>query len=160
MKTGMIIGILAVLAVIIAAIFVLGNLSVNYEDQASETSSDDSLVVVGDESDTYGANPESGAETTPETSGNNEYTVEVLSSGFSPKTLEINQGDTVTWVNKRSSSSWPASNNHPTHEIYPEFDAKMGLKTGETYSFTFEKTGSWGYHDHLSSSTTGTIIVN
>ena len=88
-----------------------------------------------------------------------EFFVEITSSGFSPQTLEINQGDTVTWTNKKSSDSWPASAVHPTHDVYPEFDANRGLKTGETYSFTFERVGNWKYHDHLNPSVTGTIVV-
>ena len=47
------------------------------------------------------------------------YTVEITLSGFSPKTLTINKGDTVTWVNKLSRQSWPASAVHPTHKSYP-----------------------------------------
>jgi len=111
------------------------------------------------------APPENGQETgigtEPETqSESQEFMVDITSSGFSPKALEISQGDTVTWTNKDSASSWPASNNHPTHNIYPGFDASRGLRDGESYSFTFDKVGTWGYHDHLSLSHTGTIIVN
>ncbi len=96
------------------------------------------------------------------------YTIEITSSGFSPKTLEINKGDSVTWTNKGSSSSWPASAMHPTHNVYPEsggcigstFDACKGLKTGESWTFTFNEAGSWNYHDHLNTGRTGTIVVN
>jgi plastocyanin len=102
-----------------------------------------------------------------------EYTVEITSSGFSPSTLEINKGDTVTWINMIDTKSWPASANHPTHTVYPGsdikkcgtseeagiFDACRGLAKGESFSFTFNDVGSWGYHDHLSARTRGTIIV-
>ncbi|MEK9184849.1 MAG: hypothetical protein AAB866_01640 [Patescibacteria group bacterium] len=102
--------------------------------------------------------------TTPRT-----YTIEILSSGFSPSTLTINSGDVVTWTNRDSySSHWPASAIHPAHSVYPEtggcigskFDACQGLSNGETYSFTFNEKGTWKYHDHLNPSETGTIIVS
>ena len=92
-------------------------------------------------------------------SGNQVFFVGITSLGFSPKTLEINQEDTVTWTNNAEASSWPASAVHPTHTIYPGFDANKELEMGETYSFTFDKIGTWNYHDHLSPSRTGTIIV-
>ena len=88
------------------------------------------------------------------------FTVEITSSGFSPRILEISSGDTVTWTNRDSRSHWPASAVHPTHTIYSEFDARRGLSPGGEYSFTFERIGEWNYHDHLSPSLTGTIIVN
>lgn len=102
------------------------------------------------------------------------HTIEITSSGFSSNNLEINQGDTVTFINQGSSSSWPASAIHPTHKVYPDsdinkcgtteeiniFDACGGLGQGESYSFIFNEVGTWGYHDHLKVSNTGIIIVN
>ena len=54
---------------------------------------------------------------------------------------------------------WVASAPHPTHTNYPGFDAKQGVASGEKYSFTFDKAGSWNYHDHLIPSNFGTIVV-
>lgn len=105
-----------------------------------------------------------------ETKGN---VVEITSSGFSPQSLTISQGLAVTFINKGSALSWPASAVHPTHKVYPRsdinkcatleekniFDACKGLKRGESYSFTFNEKGSWRYHDHLNPSSTGVIVV-
>ncbi|MEW6722356.1 MAG: cupredoxin domain-containing protein [Candidatus Micrarchaeota archaeon] len=93
--------------------------------------------------------------------------VEITSSGFNPKILKINAGEAVTFTNKDTKTHWPASAVHPTHSEYPEgggcigsaFDACGPLKTGESYSFTFNERGEWHYHDHLNSGLTGTIIV-
>ena len=98
--------------------------------------------------------------------------VEMTNAGFSPKTLTISKGDTVTWTNKVSRKVWPASLVHPTHTVYPGsgiakcgsdpdniFDACSGLAQGESYSFTFNEEGSWGYHDHLAPGFKGTITV-
>jgi len=99
--------------------------------------------------------------------------VEITSSGFSLQSLTISQGESVTFINKGSVLSWPASAVHPTHRLYPGsdinkcvtaeekniFDACRGLKQGESYIFTFNEKGSWRYHDHLNPSSTGVIVV-
>lgn len=101
------------------------------------------------------------------------HIVEITSTGFVPKTFTISKGDSVTWVNKYSSPSWPASAAHPTHTIYPGsgvqkcgtseekniFDACRGLAENEQYTFTFNESGSWNYHDHLNPSRSGRVIV-
>ncbi|HLF53904.1 MAG TPA: hypothetical protein VI544_01880 [Candidatus Nanoarchaeia archaeon] len=101
------------------------------------------------------------------------YTVEITSNGYSPKELEINKGDKVTWINTNSVQHWPASAMHPTHTVYPGssmekcgtseqseiFDACSGLKVGESWSFVFNEAGSWKYHDHLNLANTGTVTV-
>ena len=86
-------------------------------------------------------------------------TVEISDSGFNPISVTISSGDTVQFTNGGSSLHWPASNPHPQHTDYPGFDALHGLAPGESYSFTFTRIGTWGYHDHLNPSLGGTIIV-
>lgn len=102
-----------------------------------------------------------------------EHTVEISSSGFSPKTMTIAKGDTVTFVSMGGGSHWPASAIHPTHTVYPGssinkcntderseiFDACEGLSEGESFSFTFNEVGTWNYHDHLNPSNFGSITV-
>ncbi len=102
-----------------------------------------------------------------------ESRVEILSSGFSPASVRISVGSSITFVNRDSRPHWPASNIHPTHELYPGsgiskcnspaqagiFDACRGLAPGEEYTFQFNHAGNWRYHDHLRPSMAGTIIV-
>src|SRR3989344_4424364 len=78
---------------------------------------------------------------------------------FSPSEAKIKKGGTVTWVNKGQNPVWPASNPHPIHTDYPGFDASRGLANGESYSFTFDKVGSWGYHNHLNPGMRGEVKV-
>jgi len=80
-------------------------------------------------------------------------------SGFSPVSLTVKVGDTVNFKNQANISMWVASDPHPVHTTYPEFDAKKEVAVGGTYEFTFTKTGTWKYHNHLNPSDTGTIIV-
>lgn len=85
--------------------------------------------------------------------------VEIMDDGFEPSTLTVTSGTTVTFENKSSDDAWPASDVHPTHQLYPGFDSKKPLLAGDSYSFEFTKTGTWGYHNHLEPDEQGTIVV-
>ena len=78
---------------------------------------------------------------------------------FDPAEIKVRKGGKVTWVNKGKLFVWPASNDHPSHQMYSGFDAFKGIGNGESYSFMFEKIGTWPYHDHLNPSVSGKIIV-
>lgn len=89
-----------------------------------------------------------------------EVRVTYTSQGFSPKTVTVKKGDIVVFENKTGTSASVASNEHPTHLLYPEFDQWKTDQRGKTeFRFMFEKTGAWKYHDHLNSTMTGTVIV-
>lgn len=88
-----------------------------------------------------------------------QYTIEMPDGQFVPNHLEINQGDEVVFKNTGSKSRWPASNIHPTHDIYPEFDPKRELLPGESWTFQFNQAGSFRFHDHIYASLTGEIMV-
>ncbi len=78
---------------------------------------------------------------------------------YEPSELTVSKGTTVVFVNKSSDWRWPASNLHPTHDIYPEFDPKEPVAPGASWSFSFDRAGSWRMHDHLAPYITGTILV-
>lgn len=78
---------------------------------------------------------------------------------FTPKTINIKVNDWVFFKNKSSVDFWPASNPHPTHTGYSDFDAGKKIAAGATFKFQFTKAGSWGYHDHLNPSIGGTVVV-
>ena len=87
------------------------------------------------------------------------FLVEMKDDAFLPDQIIIQQGDTVKFINKGNNSHWPASNIHPTHGIYPEFDSERGIAPGESWEFQFSKPGRWRMHDHLYSKITGEVIV-
>ena len=79
-------------------------------------------------------------------------------NGFSPKQLTVKVGESVEFVNNSSSNVQVNSAPHPTHELYPELN--IGIITpGETKSATFTTTGTKMYHNHLSASENGQIVV-
>ena len=86
--------------------------------------------------------------------------VNYTAAGFVPKTITIKKGETVVFENKTGKSASVASNVHPTHLLYPEFDQyKTDQRGKDEFRFSFEKVGTWNYHDHLNSNMTGTVIV-
>lgn len=98
-------------------------------------------------------------QTPTSTSTKENLVVNYTDSGFSPKTITIKKGQTVTFVNQSSSDMWVASNPHPVHTDYPGFDEKASVGNGGSWSFTFNKVGQWGYHNHKNPSSGGTVVV-
>ncbi len=78
---------------------------------------------------------------------------------FSPATVNLKVGDFVIFKNNSKSPMWPASNPHPTHSLYSEFDPKQAIQAGGKWQFEFKKSGEWPYHNHLNSQMQGVIIV-
>ena len=85
--------------------------------------------------------------------------VRITEDGFSPEEVKIKKGQSVVWVNENDDFRWPASNIHPTHEIYSAFDPLEPLAPGEIWVFSFEQVGEWRYHDHLKPNKMGTVTV-
>lgn len=79
------------------------------------------------------------------------YHMVLEENGYNPKQLVIPKGSTVVFSTTRGRFHWPASNLHPNHEIYSEFDPKEPVPPEEAWSFTFDRAGSWNLHDHLRS---------
>ena len=85
--------------------------------------------------------------------------VDITDDGFQPSEIKIKKGTTVKFINQTKQWHWPASDLHPTHNLYSEFDPKKTIGPSEEWNFTFQLVGTWGYHDHLAAYITGKIIV-
>lgn len=103
---------------------------------------------------------------------NDENIVYYTDSGFQPQEITVQQGDSVTWINNASTNMWVGSDRHPTHTNYAGSSLSEHCQngdqneaafdqcsSGDRFSFTFEKTGEWGYHNHLNAGNRGTITV-
>ena len=77
-------------------------------------------------------------------------TVSIYSS-FSPKSVTIVQGDTVTWVNRDNA-------NHQVLADQGQFVSPI-LRPKQRYSFTFQAAGTYAYRDELHPRVTGTVVV-
>lgn len=91
---------------------------------------------------------------------------------FEPAQITIANGGTITFMDTSGTSMWVASNVHPTHANYDGTSRADHCVTGYTgakpfdqcakgssFSFTFDKAGTFEYHDHANSSATGVVIV-
>lgn len=70
-----------------------------------------------------------------------------------PDVVTVRAGTTITWINNDK-----IEHNITSSSDYPEF-VSGNLKPGESYSFTFTKSGQWGYHSSLNPTTKGRVIV-
>ena len=101
--------------------------------------------------------------------------VTLTDSGFSPATITVDAGETVRFVNESSGGMWVGSDDHPTHTDYDgtstrehcadgaanngTFDQCAAVNQGEYWEYTFQRSGTFGFHNHMGASHTGTVIV-
>ncbi len=83
---------------------------------------------------------------------NTANTVNIQNMAFSPSTLNVKVGTTVTWVNKDSTA----------HDVVSDTGLfnSGNLNNGQSYSYTFNQAGSFPYHCGIHPSMTGTIVVS
>ncbi len=86
--------------------------------------------------------------------------VTIDKKGFMPETITVKKGTIVTFTNKDSKPHRVATDPHPSHTSVPGFDSQTTIVKGQSYSFYFDKKGSFTYHDETSPiKIKGTIIV-
>lgn len=96
--------------------------------------------------------PAPASTTTPHTTQT--IAVTLSGNGFSPQTLRIKVGDTITWTNQDS----------VFHTVTPYGTTLAGfgssvLFAGQTYAYNFRSFGTYNYYCQLHPEMTGTIIV-
>ena len=79
-------------------------------------------------------------------------TVDITQAGFTPGKVTIDYGDTVTWTNKDTA-------NHQVLADQGAFPTSPVLQPNQSYSYTFTKSGSFGYRDALNTRRRGTVTV-
>lgn len=83
----------------------------------------------------------------------------VTGSGFSPKSVEIKKGESITWINKDSTSHQIVAKD-PQDSGVTAFDSHETLGQGDSYTYTFEKAGTYVYGDKVEPTRyKGTVIV-
>ncbi len=120
-------------------------------------------------------NTASSTETVNEEDTSAVTTITLTDSGFSPSSVTISVGQTVRFVNNSSRGMWVGADEHPTHTEYDgtstrehcadganttgSFDQCTSAPAGASWDYTFLKSGTFGYHNHVGASNTGTVIV-
>ncbi len=85
--------------------------------------------------------------------------VTLTSSGFTPQSIMVKAGTTVTWTNNSGATATVDSANHPIHLAYSPLNLG-NFASGETLSLVFDRPGTYKYHNHLNASQTGVVVVN
>lgn len=86
--------------------------------------------------------------------------VAINAQGFTPATIKIKKGQSVTWINTDNKPHQPATDPYPSEDGLPGFKAEEPLNKNDTFSFTFDKPGSFAYHDRLNPiKVKGTVVV-
>jgi plastocyanin len=94
-----------------------------------------------------------------EVTGEPAVTITRTAAGYEPSEVTIKKGDIILWKNDTDEYHWPASDLHPTHGIYPEFDPLRPLAPQEDWKFKFDQAGEWKFHDHIRANMVGTVTV-
>jgi plastocyanin len=79
-------------------------------------------------------------------------TVDITRLGFAPDRITIDPGDTVVWTNKDSAQ-------HQVVADQGRFPASSPLQANQTYSYTFTRSGTFGYRDGFNQKERGTVVV-
>jgi plastocyanin len=79
--------------------------------------------------------------------------VTIQSFAFSPASITVKKGATVTWTNQDSAAHTVIETDSQTGPNSPD------LSKGKSYSFTFDSAGTYHYHCSIHPSMTGTVTV-
>lgn len=98
-------------------------------------------------------------------------TVTYDGSGYSPSSVTVKQGGSVTFTST-AGNMWVASGPHPEHTGYGSTSRSVHCAAGysgaapfdqcvagTTYTFTFNKAGTWPYHNHIKAGAYGSVTV-
>jgi plastocyanin len=84
--------------------------------------------------------------------------VSISAAGFSPGSVTIPVGRSVTFTNTDTESHQIASNPHPVHTNFPSLNIAV-LAPAASDTVTFDRAGTFGYHNHLNPGLTGIVLV-
>jgi plastocyanin len=131
----------AVVIVIIAAVILV--ISMNHKSTSSTTATTTSNTPAKTDTST--------PSTSSTTSTSNAVTIQNFA--FSPASITVKKGTTVTWTNQDSTA-------HTVTETDGQTGPASGdLGTGKSYSFTFNTAGTFKYHCSIHTNMTGTVTV-
>ncbi|MCW3005360.1 MAG: Plastocyanin [Conexibacter sp.] len=85
-------------------------------------------------------------------------TITYNGSSFSPASVTVKSGGTLTIRNTSSSTVDPNSDPHPQHT--DDTDLNFGnIAAGSSATMTLTKIGTFGIHNHLNPSQTGSVTI-
>lgn len=151
MKTKILYGITAVVALVIVAYVVWPNEPMVVENPQVNTEATTTTTTTTGTKTTI-------KKTTTSTVPKTTYTVLYTSKGFEPKQLQIPKGATVKFINKTSSAMriFAADTAKPP---YSDLSQPKALGLNGEYVFNFVYTGVWAYYNATKPADVGNIVV-
>ncbi len=146
MNKKIVIGVIIFIVAIGAGVFLM--------NQKDENTSSSSLPLPTSQDTNSASNNDTSSDSTAPAA-----TITYSDNGFSPATTTVKSGSTITIKNTSSGPLQFDSDPHPEHTEDPELNVGL-IEAGSSKQVTVTTTGSHGYHNHLSSGDTGTIVVN
>ena len=121
----------------------------NYGDsgqQGTQTQNNQQAPAIGVANNTSTSQPASSSQ-------GKKYTLDAKNFQFTPQTLTLNVGDSITWTNGDQATHTVTSNSGNI------FNSGY-LQPGQSYTFTFNTSGVYNYYCQMHPSMRGVITVN
>jgi plastocyanin len=87
-------------------------------------------------------------------------TVDIKDLAYSPITVQITQGDTVTWMNSEEIMPHDVTSGQPGQPDVGQLFASEIMMPGQTFAVTFAESGEFVYLCKLHPAMTGVVIVS
>lgn len=84
--------------------------------------------------------------------------IKITTAGFYPATTTVKPNTRIVWTNETDKKATVNSDDHPTHTKYPILNLGEFGK-GQAVQTVLKTKGTYHYHNHLSPSEKGTIVV-
>lgn len=81
-------------------------------------------------------------------------------SGFDPKEIVLNQGESLTIINNSSDKMMIASDPHPRDNAYLPLNSVKPIYPKSSFGVIFNTVGEFGYHNEYNTSQIGKATVN
>lgn len=132
-----------VVVVVLVVVGVIGTVFAmsGSDDHAEHPHDDAKTSSTSTTSSTSNSESTAPASSGSEQTSSNAVAVEISNFAYSPATLTVKVGTTVTWTNKDSARHDVAADDESSDAPSSEL-----LGRGESYSFTFKKAGTYSYH--------------
>jgi plastocyanin len=95
---------------------------------------------------------------TTDSTASSAVTVAFDNNGFSPATVTVKSGGTITFKNTSSGAIQPSSDPHPAHTDNPELNVGV-IAAGQSKTITVKNVGTWGMHDHFNESMRMDVVI-
>lgn len=135
-----------IIAAVVALLIVAGvvvAMTVNKPNKETTTNTTSSTTV-----------PKSSQSTTTNSQNVNANEVSISNFAFSPGHITVKVGTKVTWTNNES-----IGHTITADVLSPDAPASQLVDKGKTYSFTFNKAGTYSYHCQIHPDMKGTVTV-